>query len=148
MGKVGATFSVQNLKAKKAFIMSDPSNDYVTNLAKAFEATFTHLCGKIVGKASYNGGNDTDFSSILEKIRAAKPDVVYLPDYYNVVNLVAGQAKAKGITVPFVGGDGWDSSDLDVAAADGGYYVNHYDSSDPRLQGAELYQGLWRGIQG
>ena len=42
------------------------------------------------------------------------------------------QAKAKGITAPFMGGDGWDSSDLDVKAADDGYYTNHYDASDPR----------------
>jgi branched-chain amino acid transport system substrate-binding protein len=31
-----------------------------------------------------------------------------------------------------MGGDGWDSSDLDVKAADNGYYTNHYDASDPR----------------
>lgn len=36
---------------------------------------------------------------------------MYLPDYYNVVNLAAKQAKAMGITAPFMGGDGWDSSD-------------------------------------
>ena len=42
------------------------------------------------------------------------------------------QAKEKGITAPFMGGDGWDSSDLDVKAAAGGYYTNHYSKDDPR----------------
>ena len=42
------------------------------------------------------------------------------------------QAKEKGITVPFVGGDGWDSSDLDLTASDGCYYTNHYSKDDPR----------------
>jgi len=131
-GKVGATFAVNSLKAKNAFIMFDQSNDYVKGLAEAFEATFTQLGGKIVGKESYDGAKDTDFSAILTKVKVAKPDVVYLPDYYNVVNLAGKQAKAKGINAPFMGGDGWDSSDLDVKAADGGYYTNHYDASDPR----------------
>ena len=131
-GKVGATFAVSSLKAKTAFVMFDQSNDYVKGLAEAFEATFTQLGGKVVGKESYDGAKDTDFSAILTKVKVAKPDVVYLPDYYNVVNLAGKQAKAKGINAPFLGGDGWDSSDLDVKAADGGYYTNHYDASDPR----------------
>jgi len=130
-GKVGATFATNNLKAKKAFIMSDQSNDYVKGLAEAFEATFTQLGGKIVGKENYTS-TDTDFSAILSKVKSAKPDIVYMPDYYNVINLATKQAKEKGITAPFMGGDGWDSSDLDVKAADGGYYTNHYDPADPR----------------
>jgi branched-chain amino acid transport system substrate-binding protein len=130
-GKVGATYATNNLKAKKAFIMEDQGNAYVIGLAQNFESTFTQLGGKIVGKENYTG-TDTDFSAILAKVKAAKPDIVYLPDYYNVVNLVMKQAKEKGITAPFMGGDGWDSSDLDVKAADNGYYTNHYDASDPR----------------
>ncbi len=130
-GKVGATFAFNSLKAKKAFVLVDQGNAYVIGLAQNFESTFTQLGGKIVGKENYTG-TDTDFSAILAKVKSAKPDVVYLPDYYNVVNLATKQAKEKGITAPFMGGDGWDSSDLDVKAADGGYYTNHYDASDPR----------------
>jgi len=130
-GKVGATFAVNNLKAKKAFLMLDQGNAYVIGLSQNFEATFTQLGGTIIGKENYTS-TDTDFSAILAKIKAAKPDVVYLPDYYNIVNLVTKQAKEKGITAPFMGGDGWDSSDLDVKASDNGYYSNHYDASDPR----------------
>ena len=31
-----------------------------------------------------------------------------------------------------MGGDGWDSADLDKAAAAGGFYTNHYSPEDPR----------------
>jgi hypothetical protein len=58
--------------------------------------------------------------------------MVYLPDYYNIANLVTKQAKEKGITAPFVGGDGWDSPDLDAAAASGGYFTTHLSFEDPR----------------
>jgi branched-chain amino acid transport system substrate-binding protein len=130
-GSVLASFAASRLKSKKAFIMYDQSNDYSRGLAEAFEAKFTSLGGKIVGKETYTK-TDTDFSAILAKVKDAKPDVVALTDYYNIVNLVTKQAKEKGIQVPFMGGDGWDSSDLDLAAAEGGYYSNHYSPDDTR----------------
>jgi branched-chain amino acid transport system substrate-binding protein len=84
-----------------------------------------------VGKENYAAA-DRDFSAILAKVKQAKPDVVYLPDHYQVVNLATRQAKEKGITVPFMGGDGWDSSDLDLEATDGGYFTIHYSPDDTR----------------
>jgi branched-chain amino acid transport system substrate-binding protein len=131
-GLVGANFAIGK-GFKTAFIMLDQANDYVKGLAEAFETAFTAQGGKIVGKETYTS-KDTDFSAILAKVKAAKPDVVYLPDYYNIVNLATKQAKEKGIIAPFMGGDGWDSADLDLAAADGGFYTNHYSPTDPRAE--------------
>jgi branched-chain amino acid transport system substrate-binding protein len=131
-GLVGANFAIGK-GMKTAFIMLDQANDYVKGLAEAFESAFTAKGGKIVGKETYTS-KDTDFSAILAKVKAAKPDVVYLPDYYNIVNLATKQAKEKGIIAPFMGGDGWDSADLDLAAADGGFYTNHYSPTDPRAE--------------
>lgn len=130
-GTVGAKFALGTLKAKTAFIMLDQSNDYVKGLAEFFEKAFVAGGGKVVGKETYTS-KDTDFSAILSKVAAAKPDLIYLPDYYNVVNLATKQAKEKGIKAPFMGGDGWDSSDLDLKAADGGYFTNHYSPEDTR----------------
>jgi len=130
-GTVGAKFARGTLKAKTAFIMLDQANDYVKGLAEFFEKAFIAAGGKIVGKETYTS-KDTDFSAILSKVAAAKPDMVYLPDYYNVVNLATKQAKEKGIKAPFMGGDGWDSSDLDLKAATGGYFTNHYSPEDSR----------------
>jgi branched-chain amino acid transport system substrate-binding protein len=130
-GMVGAKFALENLKAKTAFVLFDQGNDYSRGLAEAFEAAFTKGGGTVVGKESYMS-SDKDFSAILAKVAEAKPDMIYLPDYYSIVNLVGAQAKDKGITVPMVGGDGWDSDQLDVKAADNGYYTNHYSEQDTR----------------
>jgi branched-chain amino acid transport system substrate-binding protein len=116
---------------KTAFITYDQGNDYTVGLANAFEKSFTALGGQIVGKETYTK-NDTDFSAILTKVAEAKPDVLWVGDYYNIVNLIGAQAKDKGVTAAMMGGDGWDSSDLDVKASDGGFYSNHYDPADPR----------------
>ena len=130
-GTVGAKFAVDVLKAKSAFIILDQANDYVKGLAEFFEKAFIAAGGKVVGKETYTS-KDTDFSTILAKVAAAKPDIIYLPDYYNIVNLASKQAKEKGIKAPFLGGDGWDSSDLDRKAVDGGYFTNHYSPEDNR----------------
>jgi branched-chain amino acid transport system substrate-binding protein len=116
---------------KTAFITYDHGNDYTVGLANSFEKGFTDLGGQIVGKETYTK-NDTDFSAILTKVAEAKPDVLWIGDYYPIVNLIGAQAKDKGVTAAMMGGDGWDSSDLDVKASDGGFYSNHYDPADPR----------------
>lgn len=129
-GLVMAKFA-QGKGYKTAFIMYDQGNDYVRGLAEAFEKAFTEIGGQIVGKETYTS-SDTDFSAILTKVAESKAEVLFLPDYYNIVNLVGAQAKDKGVTAVMMGGDGWDSADLDVAAADGGFYSNHYDAGDTR----------------
>ena len=141
-GRVGAKFARDNLKAQNAFIMFDPANDYSRGLAEEFEKAFTAAGGKVVGKETYTA-NDTDFSAILAKVAAAKPDVMYLPDFHNIVNLVTRQVKQKGIATTFLGGDGWDSEDLDLKAAAGGYFSNHYapDSTAPEVVAFEKAYG-------
>jgi branched-chain amino acid transport system substrate-binding protein len=116
---------------KTAFIMYDQGNDYTVGLAEAFEKSFTELGGQVVGKETYVS-TDTDFSAILTKVAESQAEVLFLPDYFNIVNLVGAQAKDKGVTAVMMGGDGWDSSDLDVNAAEGGFYSNHYDPGDTR----------------
>jgi branched-chain amino acid transport system substrate-binding protein len=133
---------------KTAFIMYDKANDYVLGLAEAFEKTYTANGGTVVGKEAYTG-KDTDFSAILSKVADSKAEMVFLPDYYNIVNLATAQAKEKGITAPFMGGDGWDSADLDKKAADGGYYSNHYspDSTSPiTVDFVKRYQAKYNSV--
>jgi branched-chain amino acid transport system substrate-binding protein len=130
-GTVGANFALKTLKAKTAFVMLDQGNDYVRGLAEFFEAAFTKGGGTIVGKETYTK-DDTDFSAILTKVADTKPDVLYVPDYYPIINLVGAQVKERSLNVVMMGGDGWDSSDLDLKAADGGYYTNHYSADDQR----------------
>jgi len=130
-GQVAATFALQNLKAKTAAVVLDVGNDYIKGLAEEFRKAFEAGGGKVVVWESFVK-EDTDFSAILAKVKAANPDVFYIPTYYDKLNLIASQAKQRGITTPLLGGDGWDSPDTDLAAADGGYYTNHYSPEDTR----------------
>ncbi len=114
-----------------AFIVYDPGNDYVSGLAAAFEKAWKELGYSVVGKETYSS-QDTDFSAILEKVIQADADVIYIPDYDNVVNQFASQARQMGVSAVLLGGDSWDSASLDKAALAGSYYTNHYSPEDPR----------------
>ena len=48
----------------------------------------------------------------MTKIKAAQPDFIYIPGYYQEVGLIVKQAREMGINVPMAGGDGWDSAKL------------------------------------
>ena len=130
-GDVVATFAKDDLGASTAAVMFDKGNDYVLGLAEYFKAAFESMGGQVVVYEAYTEA-DTDFSAILSKVADANPDVMFLPDYYNKVNLIGKQAKEKGISATLLGGDGWDSADLDLTAVEGGYHSNHYSPADPR----------------
>jgi len=130
-GTVAATFALKELNAKTAAVLLDQGNDYVRGLAEFFRDAFEAGGGKVVVWETYTAG-DTDFSAILTKVKDANPDVLFLPDYYSTVNLIAAQANQMGIKAVKLGGDGWDSPKLDMVATAGGFFTNHYSSEDTR----------------
>ncbi|MDR2659971.1 MAG: ABC transporter substrate-binding protein [Spirochaetaceae bacterium] len=148
-GTVGGRFAAESLGAKKAAILYDNGNDYSTGLKDNFITAFESRGGVVVASESYTG-NDVDFNAQITKIKAAGPDVVYLPDYYNKVALIAKQLRAQGIDVPITGADGWDG--LTENAGDevlDGFYSNHYasDSTDPKAQNfVKAYQAKFGRI--
>ena len=106
-GIVGADFAFDTLGVRRAAVLYDAGADYNAGLADAFRNQFNALGGQIVADEAYQTG-DVDFNAQVTRIKAANPEVVYLPNYYNDVALQAKQLRAQGITCPLVGGDGWD----------------------------------------
>lgn len=133
-GQIAANFAANTLKAKNVAIFSDSSSDYAKGLAKAFKDTIEKNGGKVVAQESYVA-KDTDFKSTLTRLKSKKPDFIYIPGYYQEVGLIIKQARAAGIDVPLMGGDGWDSPKMvELAGKDAlnkTYFTNHYSSEDP-----------------
>ncbi|MCH4157103.1 MAG: ABC transporter substrate-binding protein [Acidaminococcaceae bacterium] len=132
-GTVGANFVADTLKFKKAAILIDNSSDYSKGLADCFKKAFAAKGGSIVIEESYLQ-KDTDFKSVLTKMAAVKPEVIYVPGYYEEIGKIVKQAREIGLNVPFVGGDGWDSPKLvEIAGAkalNNTYFTNHYSADD------------------
>lgn len=130
-GGSAATYAIEELGAQTAAVVVDQGNDYVLGLGEFFQETFEAAGGEVVVWETYTA-DDSDYSAILTNVKDANPDILYLPDYYSTVNLIAAQANELGIEAVKMGGDGWDSPDLDEAVVEGGYFSNHYSPSDPR----------------
>jgi len=123
---------------KKAAILTDEKQDYSKGLALYFKEYFSKNGGEIVKEQSYSSG-DKDFRAQLTSIKSAKPDVVFLPGYYNEVALIGRQARQFGVKVPFLGGDGWEGDALLKVAGntlDGCFFSTHFsaDNQDAAVQ--------------
>ncbi|CAN5457889.1 ABC transporter substrate-binding protein [soil metagenome] len=134
-GLVMAKFAALDLKKKRVAILRDVKSDYSTGLADVFTTEFKKLGGEIVADESYQAG-ETDFKAQLTQIKGKKPDAIFVPGYYTEVGLIARQTRQLGMTVPLLGGDGWDSeklSELGQDAIKGSYFSNHYttESTEP-----------------
>jgi branched-chain amino acid transport system substrate-binding protein len=131
-GRVIARFVREKLNAQRVFTLTDVKQDYSVDLLKFFKDEFTGLGGKIIGEQSYSTG-DTDFRAQLTAIRAAKPDAIYVPGYYQEVALIVKQGREIGLTMPFFGCDGWANEALisiGGKAVDGCYFTNHFSPDD------------------
>ncbi|MGB0452142.1 MAG: ABC transporter substrate-binding protein [Bacteriovoracaceae bacterium] len=141
-GVVMAKFAKESLGKTKAAIIVDNASDYSKGLAKVFQKEFTAMGGTILGnmnELTYTQ-KDTDFRSLLRKVKRLGPDVIFLPGYYTEVGNMLKQARQMGINTPFLGGDGWDSPKLQELAGPNGikgnYISSHFspDDSDEKVQ--------------
>ena len=137
-GTVMARFAYEHKSVRRAAILRDVRSDYSMGLADFFIQTFTGLGGQIAGDQSYSQG-DTDFRPQLTDLKAQNPEAIFVPGYYNDVGLIVRQARELGITVPLLGGDGWDSPDLFKLGGEAvvnTFFSNHYSADDqsPRVQ--------------
>lgn len=132
-----AKYASDTLNKKTAAILYNASSDYSKGIADSFKKTFEENGGKVDEFLTYSSDKDTDFNAQLTKIKSSNPDILLLPDYYNVVGLIAKQARGMGIESQLLGGDGWESEDLAKIggeAVSGAIYMNHYYSGDSNEQ--------------
>jgi len=110
-GDIAAKYAFNTLKAKKAALIVDKSQDYCVGLAKFFKDAFTKLGGQIVAE-TFCVTEDKDFSAQLSTIKPTAPDVIYAPNYYSPVALFTKQARELGVKAPVLAGDGAQADEL------------------------------------
>ncbi|MDR2006202.1 MAG: ABC transporter substrate-binding protein, partial [Acidaminococcales bacterium] len=88
---------------------------------------------KIVAREAYLA-KDTDFKATLTKIKAAKPDVIFVPGNYQEAGMIVKQARELDLAQPIVGVDAWDSPKLfeigGARALNNTYYPGHFSADD------------------
>lgn len=134
-GEVLAHFSKEKLNAKKVAILRNQSSDFSMGVADVFEKKAKELGMEVVADESY-GDSDTDFKAQLTNVRGQNPDVLFIPDYYEKVALIAPQVKEAGIDATLVGADGWDTvlsvmDESSFSSLDNSYFSNQFTLEDP-----------------
>lgn len=102
-----ADYAYEKLGYTKAAVIYKKGADYNEGLAENFVNEFEALGGTIVDEESYSDG-DVDYKTQLTTILGKGPETVFCPNYYQEVGQILSQAESVGLTVPFLGGDGWD----------------------------------------
>jgi branched-chain amino acid transport system substrate-binding protein len=132
-GAAIARFAAQSLKARRAALLLDREQAYSIQLAQSIHEAFVGQGGEMVAEEIYQAGA-ADFSPQILEVNLARPDVIFVPGYYLEAGLLARQARELGLTVPLVGGDGWDSPrlfEIGGPALEGNYFSSHYSADDP-----------------
>lgn len=136
-GMILAKYVKENLHKTKVSIMKNTSSDYSNGVAEQFEKTAKELGIEIVDTVAY-GDDDKDFKAQLSQLKGKNPEVLFIPDYYEKIALIAPQAREVGLDAQFLGADGWDGILKQVgqdknalANIEGVVYSNHYSQDDP-----------------
>jgi len=127
-----AHLALRTLHAKRIAILRDTRNDYSVGMT---ETLVREAGNAVVGTFDYAEG-DSDFRAQLTAAAALHPDVLFVPGYYGDVAQLATQSRDLGITVPLVGGSGWDSPklvEIGGNAVEGCWFVSGRRSASPHF---------------
>lgn len=135
-GKVMADYAFREGGFSKIAVIQDVSSVYSVTLVKIFAENFRQMTGdenSITSVGSYNTG-DHDFRVQLTAIKDSDAQAIFCPGSFTESALIMKQARELGITVPFLGGDTWETPGvIRIAgeAAEGAVYSGFYDPAAP-----------------
>jgi branched-chain amino acid transport system substrate-binding protein len=135
-----ARFAREHLGVERVATIYDQAQPYSIGLRDDFRRELAARGGRVVAEEAYTAG-DHDFSAQLGTLRDSDAQAIFVPGYYTDAANLLLQARKLGITLPFLGGDGWESPQLAAIAgeaADGSYLVAHYAHEDPRPEVQEF----------
>ncbi|MBL8326340.1 MAG: branched-chain amino acid ABC transporter substrate-binding protein [Rubrivivax sp.] len=117
LGGTLGRYAVKELKGKSIAVIDDRTA-YGMGVAEEFEKGVKGAGGKTLAR-EFTTDKATDFTAILTKIKASKPDIVFFGGMDAVAGPMLRQMKQLGIQAKFVGGDGICSGELPKLAQDG-----------------------------
>jgi branched-chain amino acid transport system substrate-binding protein len=136
-GQVMARFAREGLHALTAVTVCDLASDYAADLSREFQTCFRQAGGEVLRNLSYRI-NQASFAELAATVKTLKPDVVFIPGYWDSAVIIKAITASGSTAIP-LGGDGWGTRQFyqrggnEIPLA---YYSTHWaeDSSAPRSQ--------------
>jgi branched-chain amino acid transport system substrate-binding protein len=129
-GGIAGAIIAQKFKGKRVAIIHDKTT-YGQGLA---EETRKAMNAKGVKEVMFEGVNkdDKDFTALVSKLKAARPDLVYWGGLHDTGGLIVRQMRDQGLKAPLMGGDGITDDEFAAIAGPGAEGTLMTFSPDPR----------------
>ena len=111
-----------------AVVVDIAQADYSVELGNLFLKAFREMGGEVL-VTTYIQTGDRDFTRQLSEVKALKPDIIYMPNYYTENALLAREISALGMKVPILMADGAHVAELleiGGEAVEGAYLTSHF----------------------
>jgi branched-chain amino acid transport system substrate-binding protein len=127
-GFIGAKFAADELKVKSVYVLHDKTA-YGEGLATSFRQNIETMGVTVLG---FEGTEEaSNFDAILTPIASQNPELIFYGGIYDKAGPLFKQAREKGITAQFMGGDGLGGSDLVKLGGDAAVDVVFTDVAAP-----------------
>ena len=110
LGQALGRYAINDLKARRVAVVDDRTA-YGQGLVMEFARSLQKQGGSIVAK-EFTHDKATDFSAIVTRIRATKPDLVFFGGLSATAGPMLRQMKQLGMNVRMMGGDGICSDEI------------------------------------
>ena len=135
-----ADFAINDLGLKKCYLLIDQSMEFTKTLAHFFQERYIANGGEIVLTDNYMN-KDPDFSAQIDRFLASNSgaEIIFISGVPDDAGVVVKQFRDKGVTLPIISGDGFDTPlliEVAGAAAENTYVGTHasMENQDPKVQ--------------
>jgi branched-chain amino acid transport system substrate-binding protein len=114
-----AEYAVNDLKFTRAYLLTDDSMEFTTTLAKFFKERFLAKGGRLVLEDHYMN-KDPDFSAQIDRFLAQARDAqfIFCAGVPDDAGPIVKQFRDRGVTIPIISGDGFDTPLIAEIAGD------------------------------
>jgi branched-chain amino acid transport system substrate-binding protein len=133
-GPLAGNIIAEKFKGKRVAVIHDKTT-YGQGLA---DETRKAMNAKGIKEVLYEGINigDKDYSALVSKLKAARPDLVYWGGLHDTGGLILRQMRDQGLKATFMGGDGMADDEFAAIAGPGAEGTLMTFSPDPRTNAA------------
>jgi branched-chain amino acid transport system substrate-binding protein len=129
-GAVAGAYILKAFKGKRIAVVHDKTT-YGQGLADVTRATINKGGLKEVLYEGVNAG-EKDYSALVSKLKAARPDLVYWGGLFDTGGLIVRQMRDQGVNAPLMGGDGITDDEFAAIAGPGAEGTLMTYGPDPR----------------
>jgi ABC-type branched-chain amino acid transport systems, periplasmic component len=127
------TFAVETLEAEKISVLYNSSSTYSNALSAAFQTECVSQGAEVASIESYDDDTE-DFEPIIETIKEAAPDVIYVPEHAAKAAEIIKILRDGGINATILGCNGWagilDEAE-DTSILENSYFTGDFSVGDP-----------------